>query len=158
MAESFARAKAEKKTVMLSFHASWCGWCHKFEAFIKRPEIKKIWDKRFVMTWLTVMESPEKKADNNPGGDAWLKKVGGEGTGIPYIAIFNSAGEMKVNSTRPVDAKIANDKGGNTGYPAAPEEIAWFMKMLEKGAPNVTSAERATIEAGLKEEAKKLGK
>ena len=157
MAEAFAKAKAEKKTVFLSFHASWCGWCHKLEDFLKKPEIKKIWDKRFVTTWLTVQESaPDKIKDNNPGGDAWLKKVGGEGSGIPYIAFFDGNGKMSVNSTRPADTANPKDKGGNTGYPAAPEEIGWFMKMLEKGAKNVTAQERATIEAALKEEAKKL--
>lgn len=158
MTESFARAKAEHKTVLLSFHASWCGWCHKFEDFLKRDDIKAIWDKRFVMVWLTVLESPDKKNMENPGGDEWLKKTGGDNGGIPFMALFNGDGVMKTTSNRPSDPDNTKDKGGNIGYPAAPEEIAWFMKMLEKGAPNVTASERATIEAALKEEAKKIGR
>ena len=158
MAEAFAKAKAEKKTVLLSFHASWCGWCHKFEDFLKRDDIKAIWEKRFVMVWLTVLESPDKKNTENPGGDAWLKKTGGDQGGIPYMALFNGNGEMKITSNRPADKDNAKDKGGNIGYPAAPEEIAWFMVMLEKAAPNVTPQERATIQAALKEEAKKIGR
>lgn len=150
MSAAFAKAKAEKKTVLLSFHASWCGWCHKFEDFLKRPDIKTIWDKRFEMVWLTVLESPEKKADENPGGDVWLKKVGGEKSGIPYMALFGGDGVMRINSTRP------GPKGGNIGYPAAPEEIEWFMTMLKNGAPNVTEKERAVIKAALEEEAKKI--
>ncbi|MBS1721597.1 MAG: thioredoxin family protein [Armatimonadetes bacterium] len=156
MASAFAKAKAEKKTVMLSFHASWCGWCHKFEDFLKIPQIKKIWDDRFVMVWLTVLESPEKKSEENPGGDEWLKKTGGENGGIPFIALFDGNGKMLVNSNRPADPKVANDKGGNTGYPAAPEEIGWFMSMLKNSAKNVTAAERATIEKVLRAEAAKI--
>lgn len=156
MAEAFATAKKEKKTVFLSFHASWCGWCHKLEDFLKIPKVKEVWDKRFVTVWLTVLESPDKKADENPGGDAWLKKVGGDNQGIPYMAFFNGNGEMLVTSDRPADKANAKDRGGNTGYPAAPEEIGWFMTMLEKGAKNVTPAERAMIKKALEEEAKKI--
>lgn len=158
MSGAFAKAKAEKKTVLLSFHASWCGWCHKFEDFIKREDIKPIWEKRFVMVWLTVLENGEKKKDENPGGADWLKKTGGDKGGIPFIALFNGNGDMKINSNRPADKAKEKDAGGNIGYPAAPEEIAWFMVMLEKAAPNVTANERATIEAALREEAKKIGR
>ena len=156
MAEAFARAKSEKKTVLLSFQASWCGWCHKLEDFLKLPEIKPIWDKRIVTVWLTVMESSEKKSNENPGGADWLKKVGGEGSGIPFMAIFDNQGKMKINSTRPADKSKPKDTGGNTGYPAAPEEIAWFMTMLKDAVPNMTAKERSIIETKLKSEAKKL--
>lgn len=47
--------------------------------------------------------------------------------------------------------------GGNTGYPAAPEEIAHFMKMLKAAAPKMTSDERSTIEKILQARAKELG-
>lgn len=158
MTESFAKAKAEKKTVLMSFHASWCGWCHKFEDFLKRPEVKEIWDKRIVMVWITALESPEKKSDENPGWESWMKKVGGENQGIPYMAFFDGNGKMKMTSNRAADKGNAKDKGGNIGYPAAPEEIAWFMKMLKESAPNVTEKERGTIEASLKAVAKEIGR
>ncbi len=151
MSGAFAKAKAEHKTVFLSFHASWCGWCHKFEDFLKRPEIAKIWDKRFVMVWLTVMENGDKKSDENPGGMDWLKKTGGENGGIPFMALYSADGNMKITSNRP------GTKGnGNIGYPAATEEISWFMTMLEKGAPNMTASERATVKKSLEEVAKTI--
>lgn len=158
MKEAFARAKAEKKTVLMSFHASWCGWCHKFDDFLKQPEIKKIWDSRIVMVWITALESPEKKSDENPGWESWMKKVGGENQGIPYMAFFDGNGKMKLTSNRTADKANAKDKGGNIGYPAAPEEIAWFMKMLKESAPNVTESERKTIEDSLKAVAKEIGR
>lgn len=150
MKEAFAKSKSQHKAVFLSFHASWCGWCHKFEDFLKRPDIKPIWENRFEMVWLTVLESPDKKADENAGGDLWLKKVGGENQGIPYMAIFNSKGEMLSTSLKP------GEKPSNIGYPAAPEEIDWFMTMIQKGAPNVTAAEAKTIRKALEEEAQKI--
>lgn len=154
MSEAFSRAKAEKKAVFLSFHASWCGWCHKLEDFLKKPEIKTIWDKRVVMVWLTVMENGDKKVNENPGGMDWLKKIDGDSQGIPFSAFFSTDGKMLVNSRD----QSPEGKNGNIGYPAAPNEIAWFMKMIEKGAPNITKAERSVIEAALKAEAKKLGR
>lgn len=155
---AFATAKKEGKTVFLSFHASWCGWCHKLEDFLKKPEIKSIWDKRFVTVWLTVLENGDKKKDENPGGDVWLKRVGGEGQGIPYIAFFNGNGEQVATSNRPAKKGDPKDQGGNTGYPAASEEIEWFVHMLESGAKNMTKGERDVIERTLRAEAKKLGR
>lgn len=150
MKSAFAKAKSEKKAVFLSFHASWCGWCHKLEGFLNKPEIKSVWDKRFVTVWLTVMESEGKKADENPGGDAWLKKYGGSSEGIPYSIVFDAGGKALADSR-------ANGKaGGNIGYPAKPEEIAWFMSMLDK-VKSMTAQERATIKKALEEEGAKIG-
>jgi thioredoxin-related protein len=31
MKEAFAVAKTTNKKVLIMFHASWCGWCHKMD-------------------------------------------------------------------------------------------------------------------------------
>lgn len=150
MKEAFSKAKAEKKAVFLSFHASWCGWCHKLEDFLKKPDIKAIWDKRVVTVWLTVMENGEKKADENPGGDAWLKKYGGDSEGIPFSVVFDAGGKALA------DSRVNGKARGNIGYPAKPEEIAWFMTMLGK-VKGMTDQERSTIKKALEEEGAKIG-
>ena len=32
------------KTVFVRFTASWCGWCHKMQSVLDRPDVKPIWD------------------------------------------------------------------------------------------------------------------
>ena len=51
-------------------------------------------------------------------------------------------GELIVNSRR--------DGQGNIGHPFQAEEVAWFMKMLQKSAPKMTAEEARGIEAWLK--------
>lgn len=154
---ALSKAKSGQKAVFVSFHASWCGWCHKLEDFLAIPEVKSIWNKRVETVWLTVLESQDKKNLENPGAEELLAKLGGKDQGIPYFAFYDSKGKMLVTSNRPADSKIAKDKGGNTGYPAAPEEINWFIHMLEVGVKNMTAAERSTIKSLLEKEAKKIG-
>ena len=101
---------------------------------------------------MTVLESEDKKATENPGGDQLMADLNGEGQGLPFFAFVDAKGKMVVNSRRPTDT----DKvGSNIGHPAKPEEIAWFMEMLKRAAPKMTNNERATLEKWLK--AQKLG-
>jgi thiol-disulfide isomerase/thioredoxin len=39
---ALSRAASEDKKVFLTFGAPWCGWCHKLEDFLARPEIGAI--------------------------------------------------------------------------------------------------------------------
>ena len=151
MNEAFAKAKSESKAVFLSFKASWCGWCHKLEDFLKKPEIKAIWDKRVVTVWLTVQESQaDKKPLMNPGGDAWLKRYGGDSEGIPFSIVFDGNGKALI------DSKLDGKKSGNIGYPAKDFEIAWFMKMLDK-VTAMTAEEKKAIKEALVTEGAKIG-
>lgn len=140
-------ARKSGRNVLVLSHASWCGWCHRMEAFLNTPEIKPMIDKSLVVTWLTVQESPEHKADENDGGDAFMASLGGSKAGLPFFAILDPKGKLLINSLAP--------KTGNTGYPASPEEIAHFMNMLVKGAPKLSDADRMKIEAWLKDHAPK---
>ena len=55
-----------------------------------------------------------------------------------------------MNSDRPVPGQAVGD---NIGYPVAPEEIAWFMEMLKRGAPAMPKSEAKQIESWLKKAA-----
>jgi hypothetical protein len=71
----------------------------------------------------------------------------GQQAGLPFFAFVGSDGKMIENSKRKAKP---DDAGQNIGHPVAPEEIAWFMEMLTKGAPRMTKPERTAIETWLK--------
>ena len=89
-----------------------------------------------------VNENEKNKPLENPGGTAVLRKVGGEGQGLPFFAFLDPRGDLIANSRRAGE--------GNIGHPFQQEEIAWFMKMLEKAAPKLSAADARTIENWLK--------
>lgn len=138
-----AKAKAEGKAVFLSFHASWCGWCKRLGAFLGTEEIKPIFDKHFVVVWLTTMESGDKKALENPGADKVLADLGGAQEGIPYTVFMDADGKVLA------DSRVDGKAGANIGHPVKPEEVDWFMAMLKKGAPKMTPTEAETIKKAL---------
>ncbi len=66
--------------------------------------------------------------------------------GIPWMAILDGEGKKLVTSDGPA---------GNIGYPAKPEEIAYFLEMLKKaGRPE--AGRIAEIGVALQESAQKL--
>ncbi|MBE0544798.1 MAG: thioredoxin family protein [Verrucomicrobia bacterium] len=144
--EATAKATAGNKSIYLHFGASWCGWCKRLDAFLERPDIKPVFEKYFVPVKLVVQENEKNKALENAGSDQWLKKVGGP-EGLPFSAFLDSKGTLIVNSKRP--AKDGTP-GGNIGFPAAPEEIDWFVAMMKKAAPKISEADLKVIETALR--------
>lgn len=149
VADARARAKAEGKSVFLYTTASWCGYCKLMEKMLASPGVKEVWEKHVVTVRLVVMESDDHKADETPGGDAWYKKLGGEGQGIPFSAFLDAeTGKVLATSDR-LDASGA--KKGNIGHPVTPEEIAWWDAMLAKGT-KMSAADRAVFADYLKKQ------
>lgn len=141
-------AAKENKAVLVSFHASWCGWCKRLDRVFALEDVKPLIEKAYVRVRLTVMESdPKFTSDMNPNGMDVMKELGGENQGIPYFAALDKNGKVLMNSKRPIEGKPA----ANVGCPATPEEIAYFMTFLEKTAPSLTKAERDLIAKRLAE-------
>jgi thioredoxin-related protein len=131
MADAYKQAAKEKKNVMVIFHASWCGWCKKFDASLNDPACKAYFDKSFVFVHLVVLENGEKKKLENPGAPELFTETSGGKGGIPFFLIYDKKGNLLG------DSKFKNpatpDKApANMGCPAADEEVAAFVELLKK--------------------------
>lgn len=121
----YAQAATENKNVLLIFHASWCGWCHKMDTSLQDKTVKPLIDKYYVTTHLTVYESKDKKALGHPGALQLLtQNGGGENQGIPYWLVLDKKGKVLANSQY--------KPGHNSGCPANEEEVAYFISVLKK--------------------------
>lgn len=132
------QAAASDKTVLLIFHASWCGWCKKLEAGLHDPGVKPLIETNYVVTYLVVLESKEKKDLENPGGFEIMKGLGGEKSGLPFYVFIDGKGTMIANSN-------AMPKDQNIGYPAEREEIDAFDGLLKRTAKHLTAVQRGQV-------------
>jgi hypothetical protein len=110
--------------------------------------MKPILAKHFVFAEMHIEEDRGKNPQlETPGGADLAVKLGaGKETGVPYIVFLNEKGEPVVNSIRP--------GADNVGYPVLPEEIAWFMTMLNKAVPAFSKGDAGLIEQWLRNKAK----
>ena len=129
-------AAAEHKNVFVHFSASWCGWCHKLEAFLTTPA-GKLLTNHAVDVILIVQETGDKTSLNNPGATELMKRWGGTG-GIPFYVFLDAEGTVLADANG-----LPNH--ANIGYPANAQEYEAFDQVLIKGLPKLSAADRATI-------------
>ncbi len=124
-----AKAKSEGKTAFVHFGAPWCGWCHKLEGWMARPEVLAILAKDFVDLKIDT--------DRMTGGQAMLDEMSHKKSGgIPWIVFVDGAGKPQIDS---------NGVKGNIGFPGTEDEIAHFGAMLNKVRRNMTPADVNTL-------------
>ncbi len=153
LAAARAQAKAEQKSILLVFGASWCPDCEVLDTFFNAPQAKPIFDKHFVLVHLNVFEeNGENPGRNTPGGDKVILKYGGVSSAgvvsLPYMVVLDADGKLVTDSHRPSQGK-STDK--NIGFPDQPEDIAWFVEMMKKGAPQLSDQEAEQISSVLKQ-------
>ncbi len=147
LSEAQFRAQEHHKLVFLEFSASWCGPCHHLDDFLSAPEIAPIIQKYFVFAKVHIDEKLGKHPELDTPGGSELMRSFAKPQGVPYLIFLDANGKAIVNSNRPAGT---SDRGGNIGYPDAPEEIDWFMVMLNKSVPEMTGDENHTIENWLR--------
>jgi thiol-disulfide isomerase/thioredoxin len=131
MKEAFTSAKKQNKKVLVMFHASWCGWCHKMDTSLNAASVKKFFDDNFVIRHLVVFESKGKENLENPGALEMISKYDGKNQGIPFWLIFDKDEKFLADSR--MKAKINGvEKLQNTGCPASKEEVDYFIDVLKK--------------------------
>ncbi len=120
-------AKKDHKLVFLHFGAPWCGWCHRLEDWMAKPEPAAVLSKHFVDCKIDV--------DRTVGGEDVQKKYTGKAeTGIPVFFFLDGDGKVVASSIGP---------DGNIGYPAGDEEGPHFRSML--AAAKVSEGEIKTL-------------
>ncbi|WP_316788477.1 thioredoxin family protein [Pedobacter frigoris] len=133
------QAKAEKKNVLVMFHASWCGWCHKMDASLKDPSIKPFFDKNYVIADIVVYEHDvAKKSLENPGAAELLKKYNNADQGLPTWLVFDQNKNLLADSQMRAEGAELTSKGENVGCPAAEKEVAYFISTLKKSSKMTT--------------------
>ena len=139
------KAAVNQKAVLVKFGASWCGWCHKFDKFLDDTTgVGQIMRANFVIVGLTVLESPQYKALENPGGVEIAKSMGGDLSkiGIPWFFMLDGAGKKLGDSNMMPD-------GSNIGMPDFPIEVTGFIELMKKTAPKMTEDELSRIKVYL---------
>jgi len=88
-----AKAKAEKKMVMLDFTGSdWCGWCIKLNREVfSQPEFAKYAKENLVLVEVDFPQAKKQSEELKKANEALQEKY--KVDGYPTIIVLNSAGE-----------------------------------------------------------------
>lgn len=88
VAAAVAKAKAEKKHVLLQIGGNWCTWCYKFHSFVNLDTaIKRLLNENYVMYHLNY--SKENK------NEAYMQKLGHpERFGFPVLVVLDANGKQ----------------------------------------------------------------
>jgi thiol-disulfide isomerase/thioredoxin len=144
MDEACKTAAKEGKSILIIFHASWCGWCKKFEASINDPACKEFFNKNFVIKYLDILERGDKKSLENPEAIDMYNKFGDKDGGVPFFLIFDKNKSLISDSKMSVAGDGGKTSMQNIGCPTSEEEITAFIKILEK-ATKVNDKDKAAI-------------
>jgi hypothetical protein len=129
--EARITALKEDKNIFIIFHASWCGWCHKMDSSMNDKCCKQFFQDNYVIRHLVVHESMNKKNLESPGARELLTKYSGADEGIPFWLIFGKNGQLLADSQIGQVGEAHDKKGQNTGCPATPEEVSYFIRVLK---------------------------
>src|SRR5260221_5029472 len=113
---------------------------------------KEFFDDKYIIRHLVVHESKNKKNLENPGAMDLLATYNGGDQGIPFWLAFDKNGKLLADSRMREEGEGLDKKGRNSGCPAAPEEVNYFLTVLKKTS-RITESELTIIEKRFRENA-----
>ena len=116
LSNALKQAERNSKKVFVYFSAPWCRWCHRWDEYLRRPDVAKVFGEAFV----TVKIDIERMAQ---GKETQLKICETDQGGIPFFVVVQPDGSKVADSVGPE---------GNVVFPVDPNEVAHFMKVLEQ--------------------------
>lgn len=113
--EAQAKAKAEKKLVMMDFTGSdWCGWCIRLDKEVfSKPEFEEYAEKNLVLVEVDFPHKTEQSSELKAANKALAQEYGIRG--YPTIIVLSSDGERV--------GKLGYVKGGPKAFIAKIDEL-----------------------------------
>jgi thiol-disulfide isomerase/thioredoxin len=133
--DALAAAKESKREVFLTFGTPDCGWCVKFEAWKRKPEVAALLEKEFVLLHVDLTKTPG-------GKELYEKYPKAQSGGVPWFVIHDGDRNELADSNGPK---------GNIGCPDTDEEIEVFMGILKKVCRTLKDADIAALKASILE-------
>lgn len=138
LAAGLAEADRSGRLVFLHFGAPWCGWCHRLEDWMARPDVAAVLGKDFVDLKIDT--------DRMTGGKELLKRYNATAAGgIPWFVFLDGKGQAVIDSVGPK---------GNVGFPYEDAEVEHFVKMLQTAKRKLTDADIELLRKSLARPAK----
>lgn len=136
LAQARAQAAQDGKRVLVSFFASWCGWCVPMNAVFEDAAVRRVLEPRYRILHMRALErSSTRRAQQLGNADRVYRSFASEREdGLPFVVILNEDGSTCANSRSPTTQQ-------NIGFPADGGDLTWFETMLRTGAPNLTDAD-----------------
>ncbi len=139
-ARTLARAKAERKYIVLDGSAEWCHWCHVMEATTYHdPAVRRILDEHFISVKVDVDARPD--IEERYGDYGWpatvifspdateLGKYRGYIAPEKFAAILSGVVASKVAEKGA--AALLPDKPEAPARPMSEEELAWIARFVD---------------------------
>ncbi|HZE95882.1 MAG TPA: DUF255 domain-containing protein [Planctomycetota bacterium] len=131
--EALVAAKAAKKEVFFTFSSPGCGWCVKFEAWKRLPQVAALLEKEFVLVHVDTSQTPG-------GKELYEKYPKAQNSGVPWFVIHDGDRNELADSNGP---------NGNIGCPNTDEEIEVFMGILKKVSRTLKDEDLSVLKASL---------
>ncbi len=132
LAAATKQAGIENKNIIVIFHASWCGWCHKMDSSMNDISTRSFFNENYVTAHITVEESAKNKMLETPGGTELKKKYLGEQAGLPFWVVLDKKAVVLADSYLRTGGQSKDKPGDNIGCPASETEILAFIDILRK--------------------------